>query len=204
MNIDEKRIRVGFCLQLRVVVARVTEAHTPGSLLMLRVTSEPFTFPFSRFLVLLIVLVSLDSGAQFLHLRMVVARVMEAHAPGSFLMLRVTSEPFSLPFSRLLVSLTVLVSLDSGARFHHLRVVAARVMEAHAPGSFLILRVTSEPFSLPFSRLLVSLTVLVSLDSGARFHHLRVVVARVMEAHAPGSLLMVRVSSEPFSLLYLL
>ena len=105
MNIDEKRIRVGFCLQLRVVVARVMEAQTPGSLLILRVTSEPFSLPFSRLLVSLTVLVSLDSGARFPHLRVVAARLMEAHAPGSFLMLRVTSEPFSLPFSRFLVSL---------------------------------------------------------------------------------------------------
>ena len=102
-------------------------------------------------------LVSLNSGARFHHLRVVAARVMEAHTPGSLLMLRVTSEPFSLPFSRFLVALIVLVSLDSGARFPHLRVVAARLMEAHAPGSFLMLRVTSEPFSLPFSRFLVSL-----------------------------------------------
>jgi len=51
MNIDEKRTRVGFCLHLRVVVARVMEAHTPGSLLMLRVTSEPFSLTFSCFLV---------------------------------------------------------------------------------------------------------------------------------------------------------
>ena len=71
--------------------------------------------------------------------------------------------------SLLFPSLIVLVSLDSGARFLHLRVVVARLMEAHTPGSLLMLRVTSEPFILTFSRFLVSLIVLVSLDSGARF-----------------------------------
>jgi len=135
------------------------EAHTPASLLMLRVSSEPFTLPFSCFLVTLTVLVSLDSGARFLHLRVVVARVMEAHTPASLLMLRVSSEPFTLPFSCFLVTLTVLVSLDSGARFLHLRVVVARVMEAHTPGSLLMLRVSSEPFTLPFSRFFVTLIV---------------------------------------------
>ena len=83
--------------------------------------------------------------------------------------------------SLLFPSLIVLVSLDSGAHFLQLRVVVARVMEAHAPGSLLVLRVSSEPFSLTFSPFLLSVIVLVSLDSGAHFLQLRVVVARMME-----------------------
>ena len=106
-------------------------------------------------------------------------------------MLRVFSEPFSLTFSPFLLSVIVLVSLDSGAHFLQLRVVVARMMEAHAPGSLLVVRVFSEPVSLTFSPFLLSVFVLVSLDSGAHFLQLRVVVARMMEAHAPGSLIQI-------------
>ena len=116
----------------------------------------------------LIVLVSLDSGAHFLQLRVVVARVMEAHAPGSLLVLRVFSEPVSLTFSPFLLSVIVLVSLDSGAHFLQLRVVVARVLEAHAPGSLLVVCVSSEPVSLTFSPFLLSVFVLVSLDDSDR------------------------------------
>jgi len=156
-------------LQLRVVVARMMEAHAPGSLLVLRVFSEPVSLTFSPFLLSVIVLVSLDSGAHFLQLRVVVARVLEAHAPGSLLVVRVFSEPFSLTFSPFLLFVFVLVSLDSGAHFLQLRVVVARVLEAHAPGSLLVVRVFSEPVSLTFSPFLLSVIVLVSLVSGAHF-----------------------------------